>query len=159
MVPRRTLQPIQTSKIHNPIERKKRESFDALIERRWGTSINPPPVVTVDDDREWEEYEDNDESPNIIHETHDAVDFNGRLIDQQSAYDKLLNNKVMLQLGDTMQTAKVVQISLGSDGTVVGSYNDNPALKSIVYDVEFNDGTVQEYATNIIVGGKRGCPI
>ena len=33
---------------------------------------------------------------------------------------------------------------------MVGSYNDNPALNSIIYDVEFNDGTVREYAANII---------
>ena len=31
-----------------------------------------------------------------------------------------------------------------------GSYDDNPFLNSIVYEVEFPDGQVKEYAANII---------
>ena len=40
--------------------------------------------------------------------------------------------------------------SLGDNGKVMGSYNDNPILNSIVYDVEFPDGQVKEYAANIL---------
>ena len=29
-------------------------------------------------------------------------------------------------------------------------YDDNPALKSIIYNVEFPDGTIKEYAANVI---------
>ena len=31
-----------------------------------------------------------------------------------------------------------------------GSYDENPFLNSIIYDVEFNDGTVKEYSANVI---------
>ena len=46
--------------------------------------------------------------------------------------------------------AKVIQRSLGRDGFILGTYDDNPSLNSIVYDVEFPDGTIREYAANVI---------
>ena len=45
--------------IHSPTEIKKGEIFNALIERRQGTSINPPrPSSKNSDDNEFEEFED-----------------------------------------------------------------------------------------------------
>ena len=40
--------------------------------------------------------------------------------------------------------------AVGPDGQQRGRYDDNPYLNSIVYEVEFDDGTVKEYAANII---------
>ena len=45
VVPRRSLQPLTTAERHSPVEEKKQNVFDALIERRMGTSINPPPTT------------------------------------------------------------------------------------------------------------------
>jgi hypothetical protein len=42
VLPRRSVRPLQTAEIHSPSELKKRQVFDELIERRHGTSINPP---------------------------------------------------------------------------------------------------------------------
>ena len=67
-----------------------------------------------------------------------------------SAYDKIINAEVLLQHGDSVQYAKVLQRSLGPDGITVGKYDDNPGLNSIIYDVEFPDGTVKEYSANVI---------
>ena len=44
----------------------------------------------------------------------------------------------------------MIHISLGPEGTVVGSYEEKPLHNSIIYDVEFNDGTVKEYSANVI---------
>ena len=49
-----------------------------------------------------------------------------------------------------MQTANVVQRTVGPDSKNIGSYDDNPALNSVIYDVEFPDGTIKEYAANVI---------
>ena len=46
--------------------------------------------------------------------------------------------------------AKVLQRTVGADGRTIGTYNDNPTLNTIVYDVEFSDGTIQEYSANLI---------
>ena len=78
-------------------------------------------------------------------------------MNQQPAYDKLLNTEVMFQLGDTMQKAKVVQRSLDPNGTIVGSYDDNPILNFKLYDVDSGDGTMREYAANIIAEHMLTC--
>ena len=36
------------------------------------------------------------------------------------------------------------------EGHTVGVYDDAPRLNSVVYEVEFNDGQVKEYAANVI---------
>ncbi len=45
VVPRRSSRPLKVDEIHSAMELKKRAIFDGLIERRWGTSINPPTIV------------------------------------------------------------------------------------------------------------------
>ena len=47
-----------------------------------------------------------------------------------------------------MSTGRVRSRALGSDGTVVGSCDDNPMLNSFVY--EFPDGQVKEHVANVI---------
>ena len=150
VVPRRSLRPLRVEEIHSPEETKKREIFTALIERRWGTSFTPPNETSPTDDEIWKEYEDEDESPRTLPDIEDAVDANGRLINQQPAYDRLLNAEVQLQQGNDMTNARVTQRALGPDGTTVGSYDDNPMLNSIVYEVEFPNGEIKEYSANVI---------
>ena len=112
--------------------------------------MKPPKILIKDFDNEWEEFENYDEKTRSIPEIEDTVDAHGRLLNQQPAYDKLIHNEIQLQLGENVQTAKVIQRSLGPDGVIVGTYDDNQALNSIVYDVEFPDGTIREYAANVI---------
>ena len=152
VVPWRTMRSLQVDELHSPQEIKKRETFDALIERRWGTSGLPPPVSTLQqsENESWDEYRDRDEPPRCIPEVRDVVDIDGKLLCQQPAYDKIINAEVLLQQGDEVQSAKVLQRPIGPNGTIVGKYDDNPALNSMVYDVEFPDGAVKEYSANII---------
>ena len=49
-----------------------------------------------------------------------------------------------------MVTGKVTKRTIGPDGQVTGTYDNNPYLNSIIYDVKFPDGQVKEYAANII---------
>ena len=154
VVPRRTHRPLSVSEIHSETEKKKRETFDALIERRLGSSIKPPNATrgtpSNDDLDAYEEYYDDDENQRIIPDIEDAVDANGRLLDQQPAYDKLINSEVQLQQGESIAVGTVKRRALGPDGHVVGNYDDNPIMNSIVYEVEFPDGEVKEYAANVI---------
>ena len=77
VVPRRTLRLLHVDELHSPEEQKKRDIFGALIERRWGTSLNPPPISSPSEDDIWEEHEDEDEPARIIPDIEDAVDTNG----------------------------------------------------------------------------------
>ena len=157
VVPRRSLQPLTIAEQHSAVEHKKRDVFDALVERRMGTSINPPPTPEDQDpameDPTNENFLDDDdemdgpaESPN--HE--DILDSMGRILEQQPAFDKIINAEVMIQNGDEMAMGKVTRRSLEADGRTTGTYHDNPFLNTITYDVEFPDGQVKEYGANII---------
>jgi hypothetical protein len=153
VIPRRSSRPLKVDEIHSATEMKKRETFDGLIERRWGTSINPPkPTDDVEDldTKEFEEHEDEDESKRIIPDIEDVVDANGKLLNQQPAYDRILHSEVSLQLGENMAVGKVTKRAIGPDGTIAGTYDENPMLNTMIYEVEFNDGQLKEYAANVI---------
>ena len=150
VVPRRTHRPLTTAERHSNTEQRKRRLFDDLIEERWGTSINPSTNLQSESFDDFEEYEDNHESKRIIPDIEDAVDANGRLLNQQPAYDKLINSEVQLQHGDHIAVGTVRQRAIGPNGTTHGTYDDNPILNSIIYEVEFPDGQVKDYAANVI---------
>ena len=99
----------------------------------------------------FENYEDHEQQEHPTLEVEDIVDSTGKLINQQPAYDQIINAEVQLQLGEEMVTGKVTQRTTGPDGQLNGTYDNNPYLNSIIYDVEFPDGQVKEYAANIIV--------
>ena len=69
-------------------------------------------------------------------------------INQQSIADLLINADVLLDHGETQQMARVIRRSIDSEGRVIG--NLDGSLKTLVYDVEFPDGAVKQYAGNVI---------
>ena len=69
---------------------------------------------------------------------------------QQSVNDKMIQLEVLLPHGEGLQVAKVVRRTLDENGKLVGSYSDNFILNSLLYEVEFTDGTTKPYAANMI---------
>ena len=116
--------------LHSDVEKRKRDVFDTLIERRHGTATTPPKNIKQEHDGIYEEYEDDDEAPRFIPEIEDVVDANGRLLNQQPAYDTIINAEVRLQLGEELATGVVARRALGPDGTAVGTYDENPYLNT-----------------------------
>ena len=49
-----------------------------------------------------------------------------------------------------MKAAEVIGRSVDDTGSSIGYYDSNPMLNTKVYDVMFPDGTVQQYAANVI---------
>ena len=72
------------------------------------------------------------------------------LLESSSTSNQIINAEVQLQLGEEMVTGKVTQRTIGPDGQVTGTYDNNPYLNPIIYDVELPDGQVKDYAANII---------
>ena len=91
VVPIRTLCHLHVDDIHIPEEQKKWNIFGAFIERRWGTFVNPPTVSTTSNDKIWEEHKDKDESDRIIPDIEDTVDAKVHQLNQQPAYNKIIN--------------------------------------------------------------------
>ena len=150
VVPRRTSRPLTVAERHSSVEAEKQATFNALIERKWGNPISRSKVEDTNDSEEFEKYEDDDEPARKVEDIEDTVDSTGKLLNQNPAYDRLLNSEVALQLDDAMSTGNVARRAVGPDGKVSGTYDANPFLNTIIYEVEFSDGQVKEYAANCI---------
>ena len=71
--------------------------------------------------------------------------------DTISDLDLYINAEVLLPKdGEHMQAARVIEQARDEDGDVIGDYNVNPILNTRVYDVMFPDGSIQQYAANLI---------
>ena len=159
VVPRRTNRPLNTSELSSETEKRKRNIFDELITERWGTHVpaKPPndeedPATNTDNVKEdpFEGYEDEDESPRVIPEMDDTIDAAGNAINQQHVYEKITQGKQILPQGDKLQMVKVCRRTVSPDGKTIVTFHDNNMFNLIVYDVEFPDGEVKEYAANVI---------
>ena len=77
------------------MELKNSETFDGLVERIWGTFINLT-TSSTESGKEYEEYENEDEPTCIVSDIEDTVDANVKLLNQQPAYNKILQSEVSL---------------------------------------------------------------
>ena len=108
VVPRCSLRPLQVAKVHSPEEEERRKIFDACISSKLGTSVTPPGQEAVDELQDtWEEWGDNDEDPRIVPEIEDTVDASGHLLEQQPAYNNIINAEVHLLLAQ--ETTNIMQ--------------------------------------------------
>ena len=112
--------------------------------------MSPPPVPRDDTESVFDEYKADDEDKRVVPDVEDTVDATGKLLNQHPAYDWIINAEVALQLEEEVTTGKVTRRALGPDGQVAGTYDDNPFLNTIIYEVEFPDGQVKDYAANVI---------
>ena len=87
-------------------------------------------------DNEYEEYIDDKETAYIVPYIKYIVDANGRFMNQQPTYDKILHSEVSLQLGEEMLVIKVTNFSIGLNGTIAGTYDENLYLNLRIYEAE-----------------------
>jgi hypothetical protein len=66
------------------------------------------------------------------------------------AYDKYIGAQLDMPLMDAMANATVKARKRDHEGNPIGSSNANPLLDTRVYEVEFADGTIDDYAANVI---------
>ena len=73
-------------------------------------------------------------------------------VDDVPDLDRYIGAEVLLpKEGASKQAEKIVSRVLNKDGNPVGAYNRDPLLDTRVYEVMFPDGTIQQYASNLIV--------
>ena len=96
-----------------------------------------------------EPYSDDSEVPLDIPEA-DFVDATGKPLLQQSFTDTLINTEVLLTAGDSAAIAKVMRRCVDDESKVMGNYDSNPLLNTMMYECEFGDGTTKAYAANTI---------
>ena len=124
--------------------------FDDLILKKIGDSMSKP-QKSATDQPEHTPYEDGEEpSLTKFPEDNDPVDSEGKNVFEKPITDQWINAELSLPQGEEMRNAKVIGRSKDSDGEVIGTYDENPFLNTIIYDVEFPDGEIKEYAANVI---------
>ena len=157
VVPRRSVRPLSQSEKFDETQIAMRSSFTMLIKENPKLSGTLTPQTTIKDqeqageeDNVYVPYEDDSTKPWTIPDVPDPVDSTGRAIDQQPAYDKLIHVELMLPQNGEYQPAKVVGRAKNELGVITGNYDENPIMNTIMYEVEFPDGQVKQYAANII---------
>ena len=82
----------------------------------------------------------------------DICNAEGVPISDKSLTDLMIGIEVALPHGeeDKQKLCKILRRSVDNDGQTTGVYDENPALNTMIYDVQFEDGRIQKYAANII---------
>ena len=62
----------------------------------------------------------------------------------------LVDAEVILPNRDKLEAATFLGRSKDEEGRYIGTYNENPIVDTTVYDVMFENGTVSQYAANVI---------
>jgi hypothetical protein len=148
IVPRRTLRPLLPAELTAETEKRKRAIFDDLIMTKLGSALSSPSKPPPSD---YVPYADGELDPPPLHELdEDPVDNDGTAVFEKPITDHLINAELSLPQGENLKSAKVIGRSKNEHGVTIGTYNNNPLLNTMVYDVEFPDGEVREYSANVI---------
>jgi hypothetical protein len=65
-------------------------------------------------------------------------------------YHKCISARDSIPVGGEVQQGRVMKLKRDEDGLLLGRAHTNPLLDTSLYEVEFDDGITQAFATNII---------
>jgi hypothetical protein len=143
--PRSTFRALTHVEMSNDAMTAKRAFFDAAIEKSWGPALKPSDFADDPDlgSDEFDLYED-DEEDGAPQQMPEADDYD------TEAMDTYIHDEVVFPKGDSMKSGKVTSRKSDQQGKPIGRAHQNPFMDSRVYNVEFPDGHMEEYAANVI---------
>ena len=147
-IPRHTLRKLNRAELYSKVEKRKHNVCDGIITSKLGSSIFSPAKPLP---RDHVLYSD-DIEPDLISlpDHNDPIDKNGVAVFENPITDQWIHTELHLPQGDELLPAKVIDRSKDADGNVVGTYDDNPMLNTLSYDVELSDGEVRKFSANVI---------
>ena len=148
VVPRRTISRLSIAEMNSSVEKKKRDKFDDVIRKILGDSTSI--VVTPPEDEVSYEYVIGDSDLYQAYPDDDPLDDEGVAMFERPLTDALIHAEVILPQGEELKPAKVKGRATTLDGDIIGVYDPDPLLNTILYDVEFSDGQIRQYAANTI---------
>ena len=84
----------------------------------------------------------------------DAHDGQGKSINQQPAWDRMLHQELVMNKDPMSPSEKsrgiVKRRAISPEGKTTGTYHEEQDLNTMEYEVEFDDGMIREYAANVI---------
>ena len=144
VIARRTVHPLTHIESTSPTEMKKLHYFDECVKAKLVDGITGPKEFISEQPQnnlDFDDYEDDEKFGKDVQSSQVAYDMKGKAINQQPVHDQLINKSVRMSHNDEITRAKVIGRTIGDTGTTCGTYNPNPYHNTIVYDVEFPDGT------------------
>jgi hypothetical protein len=93
----------------------------------------------------YECYQEDEVSPSKMSDTDNIKEEN-----EIDTYDQYVGAHVRLPIGDEIRSGKLVWRKRELDGTMRGRANFNSMLDTRTYEIEFPDGCIHEYTTNVI---------
>ena len=150
IVPRRKMRRLTPEEWAREIEIKKRSEFNDAIKEQYGDSFSLPDKTL----KNLQNEDDTDDLPSdevsLRIPKADIIDGQVQPLHPSSAADLLMNAEVLLPQAEEKRLAKVIKRSIDSDGKVIGKYNEIPVLNTMLYDVQFPDGSIKPYSAKII---------
>ena len=142
---RSTFRRLTPDEVASPTEESKRRTFDKNLRDKIGSiTIESDLVCLGVETPTYQAYDDDDDDDGGVGETPD--------IDNATPEegDMYLGAEVTLPQGDKMVAGKVRRRKRNSSGELFGRSHRNPMHDTRIYEVEFPDGEVSEYAANTI---------
>jgi Reverse transcriptase (RNA-dependent DNA polymerase) len=148
VVRRNTFRVLTTEEQESESVKQAQATFNESVKKRLGNAFTTSDDVsaqltfsslTIDDE---ESICDNTDHLDTI--TGNSNDFDPEVI------DGYISAQVLLPRDDQYQLGKVIKRSVDGNAHPVGKAHSNPILDTREYLVEFDDGTVLEYAANVI---------
>ncbi len=150
-IARSTVQPISDAELRSVEVQQELHTYDSIIDQKLGdhcTEENPlsfeigstaltQALTEADEDGYYTPVEPEAEKPEV-----DDYD--------EETYDKFTSAEVLLPKGDYQYIAKVLGRKRDESGNPIGKSHPNPILDTTVFEVEFPDGSVQDYAANVL---------
>jgi len=148
VISRSSVQAITADELKTDAIREQLVAYDQAINGKIGHHINTlhlpipnkHPLYILDMDGPDEVNEPWDHEVNQM----EADDISPQL------YDRLLTADVCFTVGEKCMTGTVTGYKRDASGNLIGKTNPNPLLNTRMYQVQFSDGTVQDYAANHI---------
>ena len=116
--------------------------------RLWIWKLSQPLSMDPTNNFNYNDF-DEDDYENVVPEA-DDVDSRGKPINQQYVACLLINSEVLLPQGEAQHMAKFIRQSIDINGNIIGDLEKTPSINSLVYNVEFPDSVVKQYAANFI---------
>jgi len=144
VVSRTSVFPLSTEDVNSEVVKQMKKDYVESLKEKLGDRMNGIANDEPDEDDvpEFDLYGDNDGGDEPGMPEADDLD--------HDAFDKYISAEVILPRNEDMVMGKVIRRKRDADGNLIGRSNINPVLDSSVYEVEFPDGEVEAYATNVI---------
>ena len=159
-----TVRQLKEEEYRDPAIIRQREEFMQKCQRTHGDKLkvgNDEVKVESNKDNQMESDDSGEEVPPFIPLVPDAepskipeqdvVDEDGNPVDKlDHIYETYINMEVKMPRQSKDMYGQVIRMCLDENGKTIGTPHENPMLNTLMYEVKFEDDTVQAYAANTI---------